>query len=418
VLLAALCGLLLACTGTLIGALGAARPGWVARGRSLQAALVWVLPFAAAGVLHVRASLPPRVSVAVLGLLALGLYAAHTSGRIAAGTLTVQAAGPWRAWRSGWRGACRWLFTLGDRGTPVHALRGVSLELQPGLVGLLGPNGAGKSTFMRVLCGVLQPTRGRLELWSRPPDPRPMTARVGFLPQDFGEHECLSAREVLDYYALLHGMHDTAARGQRIEALLAEVGLAERASESVRNFSGGMRQRLGIARILVHDPDVIVVDEPTVGLDPSERIRFRHLLTRLAEARIVLFSTHVVEDISAACGRVLVLDQGRLRFEGSPEELRALASGQVFEVHDVGPDWEPGQGYRIVERRPGAEGTSTVRLLVAPGSLGGPPPPGARAAAPSLEDAYLFLLGESRPVPSAPVSAAGLVPATGAGGLA
>lgn len=396
-LLAALAWLLAACMHVTASALGAARPAWATRAQTWQARLGRVLPFAALGVLHVRAALPLRVSVALLGLLALATYASVTSRRIAAGVLPVQAEGRGRAWRSGWRSTCRYVFTLGSPGTPVDALRGVSLDLQPGLVGLLGPNGAGKSTFMRVLCGVLRPTRGRIDLWSGSAEPGPMTARVGFLPQDFGEHEGLSAREVLDYYALLHGLHDGAERGRRIEALLAEVGLAERAGESVRNLSGGMRQRLGIARILVHDPDIIVVDEPTVGLDPNERIRFRHLLTRLAERRIVLFSTHVVEDISAACGRVLVLDQGRLRFQGSPEELRALAAGQVLEASGVPDDWAPGAGWRITERRPEEQGTCTVRLLAVPGHAGQVAPPVARPVAPSLEEAYLFLLGQSRP---------------------
>lgn len=389
--LAALCALLVAVVRVVASALGAARPGWAATAGRAGRMLAWLLPYAAVVVLHLRAALPSRVSGALLAVVSLVAFGARTSRRVGTGDLGARADGWARAWRSAWRAACRQVFTLGGATPPVPALRGVSLDLQPGLIGLLGPNGAGKSTFMRLLCGVLHPTRGRLRVLAPEGEPLPR-ARFGFLPQDFGEHERLSAREVLDYYALLHGVRDAQERSARIEHLLEQVGLTERAGESVRAFSGGMRQRLGIARALVHEPEVIVVDEPTVGLDPSERIRFRHLLTRLAERRIVLFSTHVVEDISAACRRVLVLDGGRLLFTGSPEELRQSAAGQVYETAPGAPS--PGPGWRVTERR-SSEGAGDVLRLVSEGQEASPPT-GARAVEPTLEDAYLHLLAQAR----------------------
>ena len=169
------------------------------------------------------------------------------------------------------------------------------------MVGILGPNGAGKTTLLRMLAGILDPSLGTITLGGAPLNKlRKYLARwVGYLPQDFGLPADLTAREYLEYYGLLYEIQPASERRERIQRLLDEVGLGERADEKIGSFSGGMRQRVAVARTLLRLPAVIIVDEPTVGLDPRERIRFRNLLARLAEGRVVLFSTHVVEDVDS-----------------------------------------------------------------------------------------------------------------------
>ena len=296
--------------------------------------------------------------------------------------------------RSTWRRACQRVFGLGAGGEVVKALDGVNLTLGPGMWGLLGPNGAGKTTLMRCLCQVLEPSTGTIFLnGHRFREHRTaLQGLIGYLPQDFGVHDELSAREYLDYYALLNNIHDRKRRDALISELLEEVGLAERQHEKIRGYSGGMRQRVGIARTLLHVPRIVVVDEPTVGLDPKERIRFRNLLTGLSANRIVLFSTHVVEDIAVSCQHVAVLDKGRLLFVGSPEELRRSAAGRVWaatgETGDIArlqnaPGVTVGRSERL------ADGRLRIRLIadVRPPSLEVEP------VEPSLEEAYLSLLG-------------------------
>jgi ABC-type multidrug transport system ATPase subunit len=211
---------------------------------------------------------------------------------------------------------------------------------------------------------------------------------VGYLPQEFGLPKDLTAREYLDYYALLYEITPSAEREKRVQRLIDEVGLTEKADQRIGSYSGGMRQRTAVARTLLRLPEIIIVDEPTVGLDPRERIRFRNLLSRLAEGRIVLFSTHVVEDVAVACERVLVLAGGRLVFDGSPPDLARTARGQVWEVRlDPGHEPDLAAGARIVDQVPQADGGARLRVLhpVAPRS-------DARPAEPTLEDGYLHLV--------------------------
>ncbi len=334
-------------------------------------------------------------------LVALGLlaYQAWRTGRaVLDGRLAAELAeGRCARARSTWRRACQWIFGLGAGGEVVKALDGVDLRLGPGMWGLLGPNGAGKTTLMRCLCQVLEPSRGTIFLNGHRfrEHRRELQGLIGYLPQDFGLHDDLSAREYLEYYALLNNIHDRRQRQELVSRLLAEVGLADRQHEKIRGYSGGMRQRVGIARTLLHLPRIVVVDEPTVGLDPKERIRFRNLLTSLAASRIVLFSTHVVEDIAVSCQYVAVMDQGRLVFVGSPEELRRSAEGRVWTATG-----EPQEAVRL-ESESGVtvgrtehleDGRVRVRLIA------DQPPPvaGVEPAEPSLEEAYLALLGRGQ----------------------
>ncbi len=272
------------------------------------------------------------------------------------------------------------------------ALEGVTLTLTPGLTGLLGPNGAGKSTLMRILAALTRPSRGRVR-WNgtdlaREPDR--LRAVLGYLPQDFGVYPHLNAVEFLEYIAAAKGLDPASAR-RRITELLEMVGLAEPRLRPLGGFSGGMRQRVGIAQALLNDPQLLIVDEPTAGLDPEERVRFRNLLLDLAGSRIVLLSTHIVSDVEAAAERIAVLAEGRLAADGSPESLLAATAGHVWEVSLPAAEMAAfGERHRVggTQRR----GDALIARVVS----GDSPHPQARPVPPSLEDAYLHHLDGAR----------------------
>ena len=322
--------------------------------------------------------------------LAVGQAARRSALRQSRGELGPRAARGWlRAPRSLWR---RWAKRLGGLDLPVSpvlALAGVSFAVERGMVGVLGPNGAGKTTLLRQLAGVLDPTRGTIGLGGVPlrAIQRYLARWVGYLPQDAGLPGAMTAREYLSWFAALYDL-PREVRAQRVDALLAEVGLAGKTDEPIKALSGGMRQRVAVARTLLRLPPVIVVDEPTVGLDPRERIRFRNLLSRLARDRIVLFSTHVVEDVAVACDRVLVLARGRLLFDGAPGALADTARGRVWELRAApGAELDLPAGAIRAEDTPAADGSVAHRVLAAE-----PPGAAARPLDAVLEDGYLWLL--------------------------
>ncbi|MCL4483988.1 MAG: efflux RND transporter permease subunit, partial [Bacteroidetes bacterium] len=222
---------------------------------------------------------------------------------------------------------------IGRKKDPFKALRGVSLEINTGMIGLLGPNGAGKSTMMRVICGIYEQSYGKV--WINGIDTQEkreeLQGLIGYLPQEFGTYENMSAYEFLDYQAILKGLTDGGLRHKRIEYVLSSVHLWDRKDEKIGGFSGGMKQRMGIAQILLHLPRILVVDEPTAGLDPRERIRFRNLLVELSRERIVIFSTHIIEDISSSCNQVAVVNRGELCYAGHPNDMVKLAEGFVWQ---------------------------------------------------------------------------------------
>ena len=279
------------------------------------------------------------------------------------------------------------------RGPAVN--QSLNLTLGPGIVGLLGPNGAGKSTLMRMLATLARPRGGRI-LWhgtdiAREPDA--LRTTLGYLPQDFGVYPALSAREFLTFLAAVKGV-PAHATGARVEECLGQVGLLDVADRALAGYSGGMRQRVGIAQALLNDPQLLVVDEPTVGLDPAERLRFRHLLTELAGERLVLLSTHIVSDVEASAAALVVLQGGRIVFDGTPQALVAGARGRAW-------DWTIVPGYLAEARRKFVVTQSlhlggAVQLRVL-----GAQPPGATAvpAEPSLEDAYTDLLARAAAAP-------------------
>ena len=274
----------------------------------------------------------------------------------------------------------------------VWGLRDLDLELAPGVVGLLGPNGAGKSTLLRILATISRPTEGRVS-WSGNDvvaRPEPLRAVLGYLPQDFGVYPNLSAREFLAYVAAAKGLAGAAAR-ERIEALLDLVNLREDARRPLGGFSGGMRQRVGIAQALLNDPRLLIVDEPTTGLDPEERVRFRNLLSDLSGERIVVLSTHIVPDVESVATDLVAIDRGRLITHAAPERLLAGVEGRVWQW--LVPSAELA-AVRVRFRISGALRRSDGVEVRAVADT--PPAAGARPVAPTLEDGYLWAIERHR----------------------
>ena len=280
--------------------------------------------------------------------------------------------------------------TYGSGHGAVNALREIDLEIGPGMFGLLGPNGAGKTTLMRILAGLVNPTSGHVQVGSA--DLATESGKVavktvlGYLPQELGLYPDLTARQFLDYMALLKGLAEGGERRARVAETLELVSLAEAAERKLKGFSGGMKRRVGIAQALLNDPQLLIVDEPTAGLDPEERIRFRNLLVDLASDRIVILSTHIVEDISQTCREMAVLDHGALRFRGTPGELIARAQGVVWQI--AAPDGQkPDHELVVVSTLHLAEGVQ-YRVVGRDASHY----PNAQAVQPSLEDGYVWLM--------------------------
>ena len=210
-----------------------------------------------------------------------------------------------------------------------QALCNVSLNIPQGMFGLLGPNGAGKTTLMKVLTTLLKKSSGEVQICGVPlEDNRQIRSMIGYLPQDFSMYGNMSAYEALDYLAVLSGMGKK-ERQKKVPEMLEKVNLGNQKKTKVKAMSGGMRRRLGIAQAIIHDPKVIVVDEPTAGLDPEERVRFRNLLCEIARDRIVILSTHIVGDIEATCENIAVLNQGNILFQGTVSELLQMVEGKV-----------------------------------------------------------------------------------------
>ncbi|MGD0750329.1 MAG: ABC transporter ATP-binding protein [Anaerolineales bacterium] len=268
------------------------------------------------------------------------------------------------------------------------ALRDFDLELGPGVIGLLGPNGAGKSTLMRMLATITRPTEGRVQ-WNgvdivKSPDI--LRAVLGYLPQDFGVYPNLTGLEFLEYMAAIKGMDARNAR-RRIDELLVVVNLVHAAKRPLGGYSGGMKQRVGIAQALLNDPQLLIVDEPTVGLDPEERVRFRNLLSDLSGERIILLSTHIVSDVEATATEIVIINQGRKLQHAAPEKLLELLEGQVWQW--IVPSTElPAlkQKHILSSTVRRADG---IQVRVVSDSA---PSPEAQPIAPSLEDVYLHLV--------------------------
>jgi ABC-type multidrug transport system ATPase subunit len=268
----------------------------------------------------------------------------------------------------------------------TEALRGIDLRLNQGIFGLLGPNGAGKSTLMQLLATLLRPSRGTMrfdgiDLLARP---QQLRRQLGYLPQDFGVYPNASAVELLDQLAVLKGIVARAERRAEIERLLVLVNLWDVRDRAVATLSGGMRQRFGVAQALIGRPRLIIVDEPTAGLDPEERNRLYDVLAEVAEGAVVIVSTHIIEDVASLCDRLGVLAGGRLLFTGTPDELVTPLKTRLWST-----ELEPRDGLvlssRLVERR------RHYRVLA------DTPPASATRVEPTLEDGYLATLKADHP---------------------
>ncbi len=272
----------------------------------------------------------------------------------------------------------------------VCALQGIDLDVPGGMFGLLGPNGAGKTTLMRIVAGLLEPTSGgvtldRLDVVA---EPESLRARLGYLPQEFGFYPHLTGEQMLGHLLRLKGVEAPGGLRRLARELLERVNLSFAAKRKVKGYSGGMRQRLGIAQALAGDPRLVIVDEPTAGLDPEERLRFYRLLAELATSRIVLLSTHIVEDVAVLCPRFAVIRAGRLVAQTSPSEARAALDGALWEGEVDESELESLRRSRRVTQAILYEGRNRVRLY----EPGGDPPAGFVRAEPTLEDAYFVLM--------------------------
>jgi ABC-type multidrug transport system ATPase subunit len=274
---------------------------------------------------------------------------------------------------------------------PVAALQGVTLEIPQGMFGLLGPNGAGKTTLMRIVAGLLEPTSGRVVLDGEDVTERPerVWARLGYLPQEFGFYPHLTGEAMLAHLLELKGVEAPGGLKKLVAELLDRVNLTFAAKRKVKAYSGGMRQRLGLAQAIAGNPRVIIVDEPTAGLDPEERFRFYRLLAELAADRIVILSTHIVEDVSVLCSRFAVIRGGRVVALTTPAEARALIHGRIYQgTADTHAHLDELTRTRRVTQSILVEGRNQVRVYEADGT----PPTAFVAVEPNLEDAYFVLM--------------------------
>lgn len=267
------------------------------------------------------------------------------------------------------------------------ALASVDLCLEsPSMVGLLGPNGAGKTTLMKLLVGQLLPSSGEIRVDGAPllTQEKSFKRRLGYLPQDFGLYDDLTVWQFLDYMARLKEL--PAPRAERIRRCLDMTSLEDLGHRRIRTLSGGQQQRVGIAQALLNQPELLIVDEPTVGLDPQERIRFRNLFAENASRQLVILSTHIIDDIESICDRLVVLHEGVILFDGAPQDLVRRAEGHARElVMPAGRDGDFGESLQVTSRVLTPEG-ARYRLV------GDAFPDGARPIVPSLEDAYIYCM--------------------------
>ena len=280
-------------------------------------------------------------------------------------------------------------------GNGTRALDGVSLEVPTGMFGLLGPNGAGKSTLMRSIATLQTPTSGSIRFGDIDviKDPEQLRRTLGYLPQDFGVYPRVSAYDMLDHMAVLKGVAGARERKDTVETLLNQVNLWSVRKKALAGFSGGMRQRFGIAQALIANPRLIIVDEPTAGLDPEERNRFLNLLAEIGENVVVILSTHIVEDVADLCPRMAVLAGGKIQLEGAPGELMARLSGRVWKKTIDKTELEDHRaGHEVISTRLVA-GRTVIHVLAdqSPGASFEPVTGG-------LEDVYFSTLSASRRV--------------------
>ncbi len=332
--------------------------------------------------------LPLAIIVGVLWYLFLVL--SQSGKKLKEEALNIERiSGRFATWRRSYYRLLRSIPVIGKQKTPFKALKGVSLEFKTGMIGLLGPNGAGKTTLMRIICGILEQSYGKVYIngFDTQQKREELQGIIGYLPQEFGTYENMTAYEFLDYQAIVRGISEDSTRKERLEYVLKSVHMWERKDSKIASFSGGMKQRIGIAMILLHLPKILVVDEPTAGLDPRERIRFRNLLVELSRERIVLFSTHIIEDISSSCNQVAVMQKGELKYWGTPSNMVGIANNRVWQFEIRAEEFEKVNKERLIVHHMSEGDRIRVRCIA-------DEKPDARAESVGavLEDAYICLL--------------------------
>ena len=274
----------------------------------------------------------------------------------------------------------------------VKALNGINLSIPKGMFGLLGPNGAGKSSLMRTIATLQTPDTGTIQFDDIDvlADPNGLRQRLGYLPQDFGVYPRISAEKLLDHLAVLKGINNSSERKDAVESLLVHTNLWQHRDKAVSGYSGGMRQRFGIAQALLGDPDLIIVDEPTAGLDPEERNRFHNLLVSLGEEKVIILSTHIVDDVSELCPKMAVLGQGKILLEGNPISLTHELTGRIWRKQVSQDEYrELQQHLNIISARLIA-GKHVIHVMADTS------PEGFEQAPANLEDVYFSTLYNSR----------------------
>lgn len=271
---------------------------------------------------------------------------------------------------------------------PVWGLKNFNMELEAGVVGLLGPNGAGKSTLMRILASITKPTKGRV-IWNGKDIakyPNDLRKILGYLPQDFNVYPNLNATEFLEYMAAIKGL-DKITSGKRIEELLQVLNIFDNRKQPLSGYSGGMKQRVGIAQALLNDPKFLIVDEPTAGLDPEERVRFRSLLSELPGERMVILSSHIVSDVEATAMDIALIKKGELVFKKTPEDMIEMMNRKVWEFDIQIDELQALKEKFIISSTIRRKGGIVVRIV-----SDNKPSQNARLAVPKLEDAYLYYI--------------------------
>lgn len=266
-------------------------------------------------------------------------------------------------------------------------LKGISFSFTPGVYGLLGANGTGKTTLMKLICGLITADQGTI-LLNNQETPQHYTKELGFLPQDFNYYPNFSGKDFLLYMATLKGMNRSQAK-QETETLLKLVHLEEVKKKKIAAYSGGMKRRLGIAQALLNNPQILILDEPTVGLDPKERIKFRNIISQLSTEKIVILSTHIVSDVEAIAKEILILKDGQFIRQGSREQLLQEITGQIWEIHlNTGDISIVHHSYDIINEK--VDGKLRTLRVISPT----PPTPESKIVEPNLEDLYLYYFRE------------------------
>jgi len=351
--------------------------------------LYWGFPLLSAIYLYSDVQIK-AFGVILIILWFIGLFLAHASKKLKANPVDVtEIKGRFRKIRKLYYKLLLAIPFVKPKKAEFKALKGANLTIEQGMFGLLGPNGAGKTTLMRILCGILDQSYGKI--WINGHDTtlrrEELQGLIGYLPQAFGTYENMTPYEFLDYQAILRKISNQEEREKRVQYVLKAVHMDEHQHKKIGSFSGGMKQRIGIAQILLHLPKILVVDEPTAGLDPLERIRFRNLLVELSRERIVVFSTHIIEDIASSCNKLAVLISGNIEYIGSPTTMAELANEKVWEFHLTPGEFETEkENYMIVHHM--REG-DLIRVKCLSDER---PRVDAVQVRANLEDAYLWLM--------------------------